>query len=330
MDPTRRQLEMWYVCDQALCNFRCVYCAAASGLRYAQGRMWAGPDGPERFRRIIEWIAALPFRIRLRLQTWGEPFLSKDFLSGAAWLSRQGHVEFVELVTNGSFREKHLELLAANGEIAKFTFWITYHHPQVTAENLVRAASTARDAGVFVVVHALAFPDTLDVVRRLVALCKEAGVRTDVTAGQNFNRCYPDHGFVPLADGNAEELARLYRHPLALEALQIAAHRSAGQPCSAGHDYVFVSDRGDVFPCKCYADFLPHTCLGSALRPGFVPFLREEPYAPCGSPQPCVCKEDYFHLACVRPHLAMGPSLGYYQPEGERVVHVGEGGGRSG
>jgi len=326
MEPMRRKLDVWYVCDQSLCNLRCVYCAAARGLREAQGRMWAGPEGPERFRRIIEWIAALPFGIRLRLQTWGEPFLSKDLLGGAAWLSRQGHVEFVELVTNGSFRERHLELLATEGDISRFTFWITYHPPQVTAESVVRAASMARDRGVFVVVHALAFPDTLEAVRRLVTLCKEAGVRTDVTGGQNYNHSYPEHGFVPLADRNVERLAGLYRHPLALEAMRIAARRCAGQPCSAGHDYVFVSDWGDVFPCRCYATHQPHAWLGNALRPGLVLPLREEPYAPCASLVACTCKEDYFHLACIRPHLPMGPSLGYYQPDGDRIVHVGEAG----
>jgi MoaA/NifB/PqqE/SkfB family radical SAM enzyme len=311
-----RQLDMWYVCDQALCNYSCAYCAALAGRRLAKGRMWAGQDGPERFRGILDWIARLPFSIRLRLQTWGEPFLCKEFIRGAAWLSCQGHVEFVELVTNGSFREKQLQFITANGEISKFTFWITYHHTQVAPDELVRAACMAQGYGVFAVVHALAFPDTLDDIRPLQALCSKSGVPTEVTAGQNFNRCYPGHGPFPAVHAKPEAVANLYRHPLAQEVMQSAFRSCAGQLCSAGHDYIYVNEQGNVFPCRGYSLSLGRTRLGNALQPGFVPRLRDEKYSPCRNPRRCNCKEDYFHMESFRSQLSMGPSLGYYQIDG--------------
>jgi MoaA/NifB/PqqE/SkfB family radical SAM enzyme len=279
--------------------------------------MWARQDGPERFNGIINWIAKLPFRVRLRLQTWGEPFLSKEFISGAAWLSCQENIEFVELVTNGSFREGQLKFIAANGEISKFTFWVTYHHTQVAPDKLARAARMAQDFGIFTVVHVLAFPDTLDAIRPIQTLCRDLNVPTDVTAGQNFNRCYPNHGPFPVLHSDPEVMANLYRHPLALRVMQIAFRSCAGQSCSAGHDYIYITEKGNVYPCRGYSLGLGQTRLGSALQPEFLPSLRKEKYSPCQNPRRCVCKEDYFHLERFRSHLAMGPSLGYYQTDGK-------------
>ena len=317
-------IDVWYVCDQTLCNFDCAYCTTQPPRRAAGSRMWLGDKGEARYRRILEWLSALPWRIRIRLQTLGEPFVSPVFLSGAAWLSAQPNVDFVELVTNGSFTPRQFRQWATTCVIDRITLWMTYHHGQIRPDTLVDHASFAQEAGAFVVLHALAFPDNLDAIEQLVSLAKGAGVRTEVTIGHNFNHAYEANGFTPLLETAPARLVSLYRHRAALETMLIAHGRPAGQPCSAGHDYIRVYADGGVYPCAPYRD-LPGKLLGSALDPGFVPTLRADTYAPCETPGNCSCKEDHFHLKTAHAALSFPRSLGYYDAAADRVVHVGEG-----
>jgi sulfatase maturation enzyme AslB (radical SAM superfamily) len=320
----KEAVDVWYLCDQTLCNFDCSYCATQPARRAAGRRMWANSDSEHRYRAILNWIARLPWRIRIRLQTLGEPFVSKEFLRGAAWLSTQDNVDFVELVTNGSFTPRQFEAWASTCAIDRVSLWITYHHTEISAETVVANAQVAHDKGAFIVVHALVFPDNLQKIEHLVQLCKDAGVRTDVTIGHNFNDAYPANGFLPILETQPQSLASLYRHVAALRTM-LAAHRGPkGELCSAGHDYIRVDADGSVYPCAPYRA-LAYKRLGSALDPDFVPALRMETYAPCEFEGFCGCKEDYFHLKAAHSVLPFSKSLGYFEAAPDRFVQVGEG-----
>jgi len=198
--PTRDTVDVWYLCDQTLCNFDCPYCTTQPARLAAAKRKWATPDGARKFRSVLNWLARLPWRLRVRLQTLGEPFVSEEFLRGSAWLSAQENIELVELVTNGSFRGRKFLAWAKTCTIERCSLWITYHHTEIAPEVLVGNARMAQDAGAFVVVHCLVFPDNLDAIAHLVALCKADGIRTDVTIGHNFNDAYPAHGLLPILE----------------------------------------------------------------------------------------------------------------------------------
>jgi MoaA/NifB/PqqE/SkfB family radical SAM enzyme len=315
-------VDVWYLCDQTLCNFDCPYCSTQASRRSVGEQMWASQDGEQRFHRIVRWLAGLPWRLRIRLQTLGEPFVSKAFLRGAAWLSQQPNIDFVELVTNGSFTKSQFRKWASTCVIDRISLWMTYHHTEIGPGSVVDAAQLAQDAGAFVVVHSLIFPDNLAGIERLVRLCKEKGIRTDVTVGHNFNHAYPT-GLLAILETEPNALVSLYRDTAALHAT-LAAHREPkGQPCSAGHDYIRINSDGSVYPCSPYRQ-LPDQYLGSALDPDFVPPLRAETYAPCRLDELCGCKEDFFHLEVAHSALRFPRSLGYYEPAPDHVVHVGE------
>jgi MoaA/NifB/PqqE/SkfB family radical SAM enzyme len=302
-------VDVWYLCNQSLCNFDCAYCVTQRDRRAAGARLWATEDGAARYRRVLAWLAALPWTLRVRLQTLGEPFVSRELLEGAAWLSRQAGTEFVELVTNGSFRAEQFRQFAAEADPRRVSLWMTYHPTQIDLDRLLAAAQVAHSSGASVVVHGLLFPDTVEAVREMVARCRAAGLRTDVTAGHNYNGAYGAAGFVPLLEDG--EAMALYRDDAVLTAMKQAHRRVFGSPCSAGHDYIYVDPQGDVFPCSPYARSSMHR-LGSALEEGFVPPLRAGACSPCQYRGPCACKEDYLHLASVRSTVEMGRSLGYY------------------
>jgi len=317
-----KTVDVWYVCDQVLCNFDCPYCSTQLARRDKGRRVWATDDGADRYSAVLRWLGGLPWRLRVRLQTLGEPFVSKQFLRGAAWLSLQSNIDFVELLTNGSFNSLQFKAWAATCNMDRVSLWITYHHTEISAETLVTSARMAQDVGAFVVVHALVFPDNLPAIQHLVELCKEAGLRTDVTVGHNFNGAYPKNGFVAILETEPKVLVSLYRHTAALRAMLMAHRGPKGEPCSAGHDYIRVHPDGSVYPCTPYRG-LPLKQTGSALDPGFVPALRAQPYAPCEAEGLCSCKEDYFHLRTTRSTLRFPKSLGYYEADDDRAVDVG-------
>lgn len=310
----RRLVDIWYVCDEILCNFDCAYCTTQAVRRRGGNRIWGSDEGEQRYHAVVRWLAGLPWSLKVRLQTLGEPFMAQAFLEGAAWLSNQPNIAIVELVTNGSFTERTLAMFAARANMARTSFWITYHHGQIAPETLVARAARAQASGAFVVVHALLFPDTIEPVRHLAALCGRAGVRTDVTLGHNLNQAYPGQGLAPLIETDVQALIDGYRDPRALEAMVIAHRGPRGHRCSAGHDYLRIFSDGAVYPCAPYREMAEQR-LGSALDPGFVPPLRVEPYAPCLASGMCACKEDYFHLERVRAALRFPRSLGYYEAE---------------
>ena len=315
----RRTIDVWYVCDEILCNFDCPYCTTQTPRRLGGRKVWANPDGARRYDTILRWLSGLPWRLRIRLQTLGEPFMSQAFLEGAAWLSRQENVDFVELVTNGSFTPRRFERFAARADIERISLWMTYHHTEIAPETLVENARRAQELGAFIVVHLLLFPDNLDTSRDLIARCERAGLRTDVTIGHNLNDAYPGQGLLPVLESDPQRLFEAYREHAAIEAMVLAHRGPGGLPCSAGHDYLRVFSDGEVYPCAPYRGRTEHR-LGNALDEGFQPRLREEPYAPCQATGLCACKEDYFHLQAARAALTFARSLGYYEPADEALL----------
>ncbi|MGB6535098.1 MAG: radical SAM protein [Xanthobacteraceae bacterium] len=325
-DAALPRLDVWYCCDMVLCNFDCAYCASGSpdtGGPRSRARMWQDEDSVERFHRILHWIANIPFSVGLRLQTIGEPFASDEFLAAAARMSRQKNVRFVELVTNGSLLTSRLPRMVAEDEadLAKISLWITYHHGEISAERLVENAVFARRMGAALVVNALLFPDTLEPIARLHQLCAENGLVTNIDLGQDFNDAYAGFPFIPLMQDEdiLNSSALIENRTMAMISV-IAAAAPKGLMCSAGHDYVFIGRRGDVYPCLGYLRYLPNTKLGSALDPDFVPRLRTQAYAPCGIEKGCTCKEDFLHLELAQPGPDRERSLGYWPSSAEQSV----------
>lgn len=287
----------------------------------AEHRMWATDDGRVRYQRVLSWLSGLPWRLGIRLQTLGEPFVSKEFLEGAAWLSRQENVRFVELVSNASFTPTQLRKFVASARVDRLSLWATYHHGQIELVRFIAACGEAQRLGIHVVAHALVFPDTIDATRAMIRDCQREGIRTDVTLGLNSNVVYPGLGVVPAATTHLSVVPELYRDEAAIEAFRTAMTRWRGQPCSAGHDYFRVMENGDVYPCGAYG-LLMQAKLGSALDDGFVPKLREETYGPCNGYTACFCKEDYFHLKIAREKLSFERSLGYYKQNSEASARL--------
>jgi MoaA/NifB/PqqE/SkfB family radical SAM enzyme len=278
---------------------------------------WYRPEDPVDFRRTLERIAAEPSPVGVRLATLGEPFTSRPFLDGAAWLSRQPNTRFVELVTNGSLLKSRLPTFRQTADLSRISLWITHHHTQITLDRFMDNVLAARDAGCFVVVNTLLFPDNFAEVEAARDRMLAEGVRFNVDLGYHpeaeTGTYSTGDDVVPLVatDDWYREAVRMGVDPDLLAANLTGLNEATGQPCSAGHRYFFIGIDGEVYGCSRYYD-LGRDRLGNVLAEGFRFPRRELPWVGCTAPCGCSNKEDFLNLKLVEHRRSDDvPSLGW-------------------
>jgi hypothetical protein len=259
--------------------------------------------------------------------------VSKEFLERVAWLTTFDNVEFVELVTNGSLLKQRLKLITeSGGSLSKVSLWATFHHTEIKMDRFLAQIEHARDIGCFVVVNALAFPDSIDMVEQLHAECKRRGLRINVDPGyRDGDSSYASGPLVAMEamPGGMERLRRLTANKTVLEANLLAADTADGKPCSAGQDYFIVSPDGRVGPCCPLLN--KGIVLGNLLDPGYQLKPGKKGYISCNADKrvpvlsrlpgvgdhfrrkrPCKNKEDFGHLKVVRESQPRSRSLGWF------------------
>jgi MoaA/NifB/PqqE/SkfB family radical SAM enzyme len=312
--------RIWYVAPQRLCNFHCTYCVSTGEWAKDARTDWRRPEDPVNFRRTLDCIAAEQSPVGVRLATLGEPFASRPFLDGAAWLSTQPNTRFVELVTNGSLLKSRLRNFRRTADLSRISLWVTHHHTEITLDRFMDNVIAARDAGCFVVVNTLLFPDNIAEVEAVRARALEVGIRFNVDLGYHPEADTGTYSkaddVVPLVDTTDwhREAMRLGVDPDLLSANLVGLNDVTGKPCSAGHRYFFIGIDGEVYGCSRYYD-LGHDRLGNVLDEGFRFPRREQPWAGCAAPYGCSNKEDFLNLKLVERRRSDDiPSLGWLAP----------------
>lgn len=256
-------VKIWYVSSQRLCNFRCTYCVSIKDYAKSNIVDWKREQDRGDFETIVRWIASQLFPVGVRLATLGEPFVSRDFMAQAAWLTRQTNVQFVELLTNGSLLKRRLPCLEADAELGKLSLWITHHHTETTIDRLIHNASFAQEKyGCFVVVNGLLFPDNADQIDQLRAAARRAGLRFNLDVGYDPGTATGDHE-------RASQMAPILRTEDGID--------------------------GEVYPCSRYY-VLKKDRLGNALDPEFRLHLRDLRWGACQAWSGCCNKEDFLNL----------------------------------
>ena len=288
-------LDVWYVAPLRRCNFKCSYCVC-NQPKILDSNEWHREGDLKNHLAVMKWISRLPYKIRLRLSTAGEPFVSKDFLNSVANLSHAENLEFIEILTNGSYTKDQFEKFISSSRPDKLSLWMTYHPQEISLEKFLESAILAKDLKVPVVVHALLFPDSVESTKIMQEKCVLNGIPFHLGLGLNVNNVYQGMGPVPAATDNnipSDVLAMNVAFP---QLVYQVAEKPMGAMCSAGHDYIYINSRAEVFQCNTYSAKLPVFKMGTPVDLNFKLSLRKEKYSQCLSKHACRCVEDYQHL----------------------------------
>ncbi len=292
---TTEKLSIWYISGLKRCNFNCSYCSAGQPL-ITDNDEWLEAASYDVHLKTLNWITNLPYQVRLRMGSIGEPFVSNTYMDSVAELSHSKNLEYVEILTNGSYSSKFFMNFIKKSNPSKLSFWMTYHPTEIGLEKFVNAAILAKEQGVHVIVHALLFPDSVESTKLLKSACEKNNLSMHVGLGLNFNDAYPNKNFIPILDGPKID-QDVYNLNVAFpDKVYTLAENPLNAPCSAGHDYIYINRSGDVHQCRNYFLKRPENRLGSTLDINFIPKLRIARYARCQISGPCVCIEDYQHL----------------------------------
>lgn len=324
-------LDVWFITDLVFCNFHCPYCCAYTVV--TQDKTWHQDDSYQRFLTITERLSEIPYQLRIRMQTLGEPFTSRDFLARTGWLAAHDTIEFIELVTNGSLFKKRLGMIAEKGaDLSKISLWTTYHHTEIEMAEFLEQVEYAREQGCFVVVNALAFPENIEIVEELHAECKKRDLRINVDPGYADGGGEYDGGPLVAMESEPGGMDRLYALTANRNVLDVnlmSAVSPDGELCSAGGDYFIILADGRVGPC-CPLLSKGHQ-LGNILDTDFHLGPGKEPYIVCDVDRrlpvvsklpmvgeklrrkwPCKNKEDFGHLKAIHANEVRGRSFGWF------------------
>ncbi|MEU8543138.1 hypothetical protein AB0C52_24675 [Streptomyces sp. NPDC048717] len=313
----RAPVRIWYVAGERLCNLSCTYCVSTGDWAKSNHHEWKNPQDRDVYERVVTWIGTRPYPVKVRLGTLGEPFASAFFLEKAAWLTRQGSVEYVELLSNAILLPRRLPRLEADANLGKLSLWLTWHDGQVDLERFINAAAFAQERyGCFVVVNTLLFETNADAVARARDAARAAGLRFNVDLGYDPAASVipqdPSAAVPVLQSSDAlDKLAALGGNRALAEAALTGLTSCPGMLCRAGHDSVFIDIHGQAHRCSNYSSE-ERPPLGSVLEPGFDLPLRSAPWAPCAARGGCGNKEDFLNLQIAAPlRPSTVPSLGW-------------------
>lgn len=303
-----KYLKVWYVAPQRLCNFNCEYCVSTGEYSKSNKKKWENEGDVDNFKKVIDWIISIDCRIKLRLGTLGEPFTSYEFMRQVSLLTNKDNIEFVELLTNGSLLKQRLPVLDKQGvNFNKLTLWASFHPKQISIERFFDNILFAREKyGCNIIINGLLFPESIN---DIIDLKKYADMYTvDFNLDLGYDPKVPAEVF---DKKNIENLIPITKEFLDLEKLEylgvnkkmvdvnfIALKNPKNQLCSAGHNYICISIKGDVYPCSRYY-VLNEGKLGNILDDDKI-VLLESNFSRCKAKAGCCNKEDFLNLKMAR------------------------------
>jgi MoaA/NifB/PqqE/SkfB family radical SAM enzyme len=248
------------------CNLDCPYCIASWRKR-------SSPFDIGKFRRIIEKIEELPYRVCLRIGIGGEVFTSTEILNVIKKIcNEENNIFGVSFSSNlhASF-EKVIEPFINSVNTAKLGMGCTLHDTVIKDVDLFfDKVKRLKEKGLLLYVGNVAVPGRIKQMREYRHRCEEIGVPFIVNAligkamntndktrkhkrwtlGINWGRfglSYPSYprDYSPI---ELEQLKKLWFTPHSYQML-VNSSSTHGMQCSAGKNYIHIDHMGNVFPC---------------------------------------------------------------------------------
>ena len=231
------------------CNLDCPYCIA---------RWKDEPNAfnAKNFRLIVEKLQALPHRICLRIGVGGEIFTSDEIPKEISHIcNSDSNIFGISFSTNlVASWERVVEPFLDSLDTSKLGMGCTLHDLVIKdIDGFFEKARKIKKKGVQLYISCVAIPQRLTMMKQYKQRCDDLGIplimngllgKLSGVQGADDSLEFPrDYTLDELS-----ELKKLWDSPHSYKML-LEASEPKGMQCSAGHQYMYINHKGDVFPC---------------------------------------------------------------------------------
>jgi len=296
------------------CNLKCPYC----------GIDWQKQDSTfdfDSYRDIINKIKELPYNMCLVTGVGGEIFTSPEILSVLKNVcNEKNNIFSVNFTTNlQASWDNIIEPFLQDIDPSKLAIACTLHDTVIKDIDLFfEKAHRLKQRGVLVNITYVALPRQIHLIEKYKERCDKLGIPLILNAycgiveqganGEIIYPCLSESGttgkklLYPRDYTNEErnQLKRLCSTPHNYK-IDVEVCNTRGMKCSAGKNYVYVDESGNVFPCKPIRNIIGEkTSMGNILH-DTITISSDAKDAICPA-ETCMCGNENPALRIVDEH----------------------------
>jgi MoaA/NifB/PqqE/SkfB family radical SAM enzyme len=267
---TLPSLTVRYQIKYHRCNLDCPYCIASWTQREIE-------FDALQFSNIMARIKELPYAITLRVGVGGEFFTSRELMEQVRSLcNEENNIVGVSFSTNLVADWDVIERFIDSTTIGKLGMGCTLHDTVIkSVDEFFAKVEKLHKRGVALYVGYVAIPQRIEYIRQYRSRCEEIGVplimngligELQGVAGARSDLIYP----YAYTDEEKRQLKELWCTPHSYNML-VNCCTTKGMQCSAGRQYIYIENNGDVSPC---GELKDRVRLGNILDGTFA--LQEE------------------------------------------------------
>jgi sulfatase maturation enzyme AslB (radical SAM superfamily) len=211
----------------------------------------AEPEGAgwdeEKYLRVIDRFAELPYAMDVRIGVGGETFINKKVVEGARRLSNHDNTLAVNLISNLSFSFKQYEKIFQGFDLSRVALVCSFHPTEIKDIDKWIATAVEVNQVVDLAIVLVAWPPLLPTIVENKKRLEDNGLEVFVQAfhGWNEENKYPES----YSPQDRELLRSVFYSEHDFE--HMVELKQPGS-CYAGVDYIYVDINGNVSRCGTY------------------------------------------------------------------------------
>jgi len=289
------------------CNLDCPYCIAD----------WRNKENLfdiETFTAIIEKIKHLPYNVCLRIGMGGEIFTSQEILGVVRDIcNTENNIFGVSFSSNIKANwDKRIKPFLESVDTSRLGMGCTLHDTVIKDVNgFFEKAKKIKEMGVLLYIGYVAIPQQIEEIEKYKKICDDLDIPFLLNALvgkiRGVDDADPDKTYP--RDYTPEERAimkSLWGTPHSYQML-VESTSPFRMPCSAGKNFIYINEKGDVSPCQKTRQF----SLGNILE-GPIRFINQDVQCPMNA---CSCDNQNQAMKIVDKYYNRTRTLRIYVPK---------------
>ncbi|MDD3626944.1 MAG: hypothetical protein PHV06_06455 [bacterium] len=277
------------------CNLACPYCIARCPEKENIFDM-------DSFKSIIEKLNTWNRKIVLRIGVQGELFTSPEIMTEVSRICNQEN-NFIGINFSSNLVadwDRVIEPFITRTNLKKLGMGCTLHDTVIKDTDMFfKKVEKLKKLGVLIYVGYVAFPDRIDKMKEYKKICDGMNVPLIFNAliGKYNEKHYPRDYTLE----EKKELRKIWFTPHSFMVL-VKSIDTFGMDCTAGHKFIYINSKGDIFPCHDIHKFMGNI-LNDKITLNPEPMKCEVHKCFCGNQNQALCIVDRYYNRTRNPRI---------------------------